>query len=248
MADNGGALAITKNGAGLWSLSGSNTITGAIAMNLGTIRFTGANALGGTGANATFANAPTLIEMRGDNSPTYSLNLVLNSAPAGANPTIYVDHAIGGAGTQNGTVNMSMFMQNNSTAAAYVVGDHGYSLYTSDLRATGGQAVVTLNDYLPALGYVVGGYTPGTFQAGVVDTDATAGVTSLALAGWGDFNFPNNNQIQATTTGTPLTITKSTIGMMTISGSNANWSQCPPACPARWPTRPVIPPELHQYQ
>ena len=221
MADNGGALAITKNGAGLWSLSGSNTITGAIAMNLGTIRFTGANALGGTGANVSFANAPTLIEMRGDNSPTYSLNLVLNSAPAGANPTIYVDHAIGGAGTQNGTVNMGMFMQHNSSAVAYVAGDHGYSLYTSDLRAAGGQASVTLNNYLSAPGYVLNSYTPGTFQAGLVDTDTAAGATSLILAGWSDYNFPS---IQATNAGTNLTLTKSGTGVLTISGNNSNWT------------------------
>ena len=60
IGDNGGATSLTKAGLGTWTLSGTNTMTGAIAVNAGTLSISGATAaLGGT-AGTTVASGAAL--------------------------------------------------------------------------------------------------------------------------------------------------------------------------------------------
>ena len=60
IADNTGATAVTKTGAGIWSLTGANTFTGAVAVNAGTLRAGNASAFGTTAGGVTVADGAVL--------------------------------------------------------------------------------------------------------------------------------------------------------------------------------------------
>lgn len=57
LADNGGAFALTKNGAGTWVLSGASTATGAISLRDGTLKLKGTGSLADTAAVTFDPNA-----------------------------------------------------------------------------------------------------------------------------------------------------------------------------------------------
>ena len=222
---NSGSLKvdIVKSGLGVLTfspttLSGWNT--GTLSLSAGTTRVTSAMATGGS----TVTLSGGLLELRNDASTNFGFNV----AGVTAASTLVLDHSIGGI-TSGQTVTIGAL--NGGASTLYVVGDHGYSL-TTGVVTVAGTKTLTLANYLGAPGYLgyngtgpVSGYNGGTITLGNITTDATAGTSTLVLAGYGNYSL--SGTISSASAGTAMSITQSSLGVVTFAGANSGWSSTP---------------------
>jgi len=205
-------LNLTKSGSGVLTYSPTTLTgwnTGTLTLSGGTTRIASSIATGG----ATVTLGAALIELRNNASTNFGFNV----ANVSSTSTLFIDHALGGTTTaQTATIGTLTL---NSATTLNVVGDHGYSLVTGLITQKGTVSSVIAN-YLAAPGYA--GYTGGTITLGGGTTDATAGVATLTLAGFGDFTL--GGTISSPTAGVSLNITKTTLGVATFGGNNSGWT------------------------
>ena len=221
---NSGSLKvdIVKSGLGVLTfspttLSGWNT--GTLSLSAGTTRVTSAMATGGS----TVTMSGGLLELRNDASTNFGFNV----AGVTAASTLVLDHSIGGT-TSGQTATIGNLSTGANTSTLNVVGDHGYSL-TMGTVTVAGTKTLTLANYLGAPGYLgyngtgaVSGYNGGTITLGNITTDATAGTSTLALAGYGNYSL--NGTISSASAGTAMSITQSSLGVVTFAGANSGWT------------------------
>ncbi len=103
----GGTVALTKSGAGTWTLSGANTYTGTTAVTAGTLKIGNASALGGSRVNLT---AGATLDLNGSNLGVAFINNgaalaggVIDNVSAGGNVTLTVGSGLGGVSAASGT-------------------------------------------------------------------------------------------------------------------------------------------------
>lgn len=96
----GGSVALTKSGAGTWTLSGANTYTGTTAVTAGTVKIGNSSALGGSRVNLT---AGATLDLNGNNLGVAFINNgaalaggVIDNVSAGGNVTLTVGSGLGG--------------------------------------------------------------------------------------------------------------------------------------------------------
>jgi len=146
IADNGsGAVSVTKTGAGLWRLSGSNTFTGGVTINAGTLQFGSTNAFGtgtitinggGLDASAALVNSRNNVQSwNGDFSFGSTANLDLGTG------------AVTLGGTRTVTANA------NTLTVGGVISGSGYGL----TKAGGGTLALTTNNTYDGTTTVTGG-------------------------------------------------------------------------------------------
>jgi autotransporter-associated beta strand protein len=221
------ALAITKTGQGVLTFGGSNTgwtgnVGDVLTLTSGTTRLTGASPIGG----AAITLNGGLLELRND----ANTNVATNIAGVTATSTLLLDHSIGNTTDANFVTTIGT-LNSGTGGTLYVVGDRGYGLTVSGATTVVGTRTLTLANFLSAPGYSGASYTPGIITLTNVNGDGTAGVSTLVLSGFGDFNaFDGTTNIISAgvgnTAGTTdsLNITKSNLGVATFSGNNVNWT------------------------
>ncbi|HEX8914129.1 MAG TPA: autotransporter-associated beta strand repeat-containing protein, partial [Humisphaera sp.] len=214
----GGATSLTKTGIGLWVLSGNNTYTGTTTLTQGVLRIGASNGLGAGGAFSVTGNNSPVLELRSDSVISLAGESMTNNNSTGTF-AILVDRAIGGTGT-NRTMTFGAVAQANNGAGITVVGAHGYAFSTGVNTVKGGIGVTLTND-LGSPGFVAPGFVNGVLTIAGLTTDATAGTATQTLAGWGDFVV---GPVSSASAGTTLNVTKSGLGVLTFSGSNAGWT------------------------
>ena len=218
----GGALAIVKNDAGTWTLSGANTFTGGTTLNAGTLLVGNASALGtgtltlnggsfGHTAALTISNniLVTGTTTIGSLSASQTANLTLSGALAG-NGTL--QNFVGGTGNQNvyftgnfsgftGTINYTD--SNANTTAFWRVGATGA---TSDLS----RASVILNNGTGGTTKLFG------FTDGINGATMRIGALSGDGVFQGAYNGGANNVVQVGALNTNTTFA----GVLGVNASN----------------------------
>jgi autotransporter-associated beta strand protein len=157
---NGGAaaLALTKNGSGALTLSGSNTYSGGSTLNTGTLVIGHANAVG-TGTftqssgssllkidtTGTIANTMSVYNVQASQSATLSGAITVNNASfdVDSGDTLTLSGAVSGSGgvTKNGTGTL-VLSSSNSYAAATTV--NSGTLTAAAAGATGNSTVINV--------------------------------------------------------------------------------------------------------
>ncbi len=199
-ANGNGSIAVTKNGAGLWNLSGVNAYTGATAVTAGTLQAGSATAFG-TNSAVTMTNAA-------------GATLDLNSF----NETI---GALAGGGTLGGNVTMgsgNLTVGQGTTASTF----GGVISGTGNLTQTGTSGTLTLTNADTYSGSTT--ISGGTLQLGTGATGLDGSLpntTSLADNGVGViYNIFGNQTAAYNITGTG-TLTKQGAGTLTLTGNNS---------------------------
>jgi autotransporter-associated beta strand protein len=162
---SGFTAAITKNGAGNWTLSGANTYSGGTTLNAGTINFSNNTAFG---TGTITSNSGVIKATAG---VTTTNNLVVNGAT-----TLDVS---GGNWNLNGNIggNGAITRGTAATLSLYLGGDN--SGYTGTFTVqNNGNAVVRFNST-----------TSGSANASWVFANTTTGRTTLSWAGTGTISF-----------------------------------------------------------
>ena len=156
----GGTLSLTKSGAGIWSVSGTNTHSGTTTVSAGTLELSNGAAIADTGA-VSLANVATAI-------------LKLN-----ANETI---GSLAGGGTTGGTVNL----QANTLTVGGGTGSFGGGIQGVDgalTKTVAGTLTLTgANTY-------TGATTVSGGQLTVSGTGTLAGTSGLSVSGGAAFNY-----------------------------------------------------------
>jgi len=218
VVDTTGRAAMTKNGQGTLTLSGSgSSFTGALQLNNGVIRVTNAGALGGgTGtinlqANTGSASGFDLRNDAGMDLSQHNLGTALNSI-------INVDRT--GASATNQTMILgggTVFVNSNWGMA--ITGAHGYSLQfgsagnTTAFTVANNVGIQTMTNFIPN----VGGSGSVIFHSGITFLNV-ANASGINLAGTGDYLL--SGKLTSGTT-TNSTVTKSGAGTLTITSDNS---------------------------
>jgi autotransporter-associated beta strand protein len=226
LQNTAGTLNLVKNGTGLLSLSGANTLTGTVTMNGGTLSFDNPVALA-TVTNLTLAGG-TILNPSADNS------VINGSITLGASNTtslIYGVRPFTGAGTPyylilNGPIvgagNVTFSSANQSATAPTIILNAqstytGSTLITCDANASAG-----LNCYV-RLGTNNGLPTTTVLSFDGLDNSANRYV-QLELNGFdqtlaGLANVPRGRQQVVGNNGSPATLTLNTASNFTFTGT-----------------------------
>jgi len=239
----GGTIAVTKAGAGIWILSGTNTHSGVTgfggSQNSGTLILQGAAS---ASPNSSFSlSEGSTLALRDDTAGTVTfgapmqVNLTSMQTSARATSTINVDRiSIGSNSTlEVGKLNYAGITDNRCAGATVnIAGGNGYSLQFSsidlDWGINGSQnlnpttASVIINgtvrhiDGRPVTGTMVQNVAVSTAGMGVVlDGTAIGNIVSGNIMDAADYdNSSNANAL-------PLTLTKTGTGTWTLSGTNS---------------------------
>jgi autotransporter-associated beta strand protein len=156
----GGTLSLTKSGAGIWSVSGTNTHSGTTTVSAGTLELSNGAAIADTGA-VSLANVATAI-------------LKLN-----ANETI---GSLAGGGTTGGTVNL----QANTLTVGGGTGSFGGGIQGVDGALT---KTVAGTLTLTGANIYTGATTVSGGQLTVSGTGTLAGTSGLSVSGGAAFNY-----------------------------------------------------------
>ncbi|OYW72687.1 MAG: hypothetical protein B7Z37_24120, partial [Verrucomicrobia bacterium 12-59-8] len=156
-----GVASLTKNGSGIWTLSGTNSYTGATTVNAGTLNVTGT--LGNTAV--TVASGATL---------AYA-GAIGGSLTAAINTTIIIGDALTAGSTGTLTVGGNLVL-NDSTLLMFDLGT------SSDLIQANG-SLITLDGIVRVT--TGAGFTAGTYKLiGYTGTLTDNGLTTQMLAGY----------------------------------------------------------------
>ncbi|MEK0447051.1 MAG: hypothetical protein RLZZ399_2372, partial [Verrucomicrobiota bacterium] len=210
--------ALNKLGSGILTLSGSNTLGGAVTLSQGVLRITHAGALGGTGGTLVVTgNGPgnSGVDLRSDTSMDLSGRPMGNVYGAVFN----VDRALSGSGTaQTMTLGGGLGLGNNSWSNL-VMGANGYSLRFGssapvNVAVAAGNIASTFWNFIPN----VSGNGRVEFAGGISFINS-ASTSSLTLGGWGDYLL--SGPLTYTAGGTSSALLKSGVGTLTISSDSA---------------------------
>ncbi|MCF7786470.1 MAG: autotransporter-associated beta strand repeat-containing protein [Prosthecobacter sp.] len=156
-----GVASLTKNGSGLWTLSGSNSYTGATTVNAGTLNVTGA--LGNTAVTVNSGGTFSYAGGIGGNLTTAN------------NTTINIGDVLTAGSTGTLTVGGNLVL-NDSTLLLFDLGT------TSDLIQANG-SLITLDGIVRVT--TGAGFTAGTYKLiGYTGTLTDNGLVAQALAGY----------------------------------------------------------------
>lgn len=181
---------LTKAGTGLWRLSGSNTLNGAIALNAGTLCVTKY-----LGTNTVTAADGTTFEIRSDQN--VELPNAYDTMAASGVATVFVGRAVGGTGS-NGTHSLGALKL--STRPLVINGEYGYGLSFGS----------TVLQYSP----VISNAAPGLVSLGDVSYMFSSSDRTPKFQGSGNTRmgaFTN-------TTAWALTLQKDGTGQLTLNG------------------------------
>jgi fibronectin-binding autotransporter adhesin len=192
IVNNGGATALTKSGAGLLTLSGTNTFTGGLFINSGTV------ALGSTGALNGTVNSENAVTFGGGSTGTLALN---------GNSVV-----IRSLATNTTTPGSAIVENGNASAASLTVGNSGNQSSTfagviQDGAGGGALSLIKAGTGTLDLRNTTNTYSGNTtLNAGqlTINSDANLGATT------GDIIFSGNSTLRienATTLDAGRTIT-----------------------------------------
>ena len=235
IADNGGRTALVKNGPGTLTLTGSDTFTGDMYLNQGTLDYSTANNLTYGGA----ISGPGGFTKDGSATLTLNGNCTYTGATTISQGTLVVNGMLGGGGlvtvqsgrnlTCNGTIGGSVLLSGGTVA----LGSSG--MVSGSVTANGGWwqgpgtvmgAVVVSSGTLTVAGSftTVGGLSV-TSTGALAFADSTPLNTSLSYAGSGNLTIPNaiigsGNSVTLSNMGTKLVLSGSNTygGGTTITG------------------------------
>ncbi len=239
IGDNGGATSLTKNGAGLWILSGSNTYTGATTVSAGTLQAGVATSAFGSNSSVTTANtAGAILDLNNLSEIIGSLsgggttggNVMLGSGTlttGGDNTSTSFSGSITGTGglTKTGSGTQTLTGTSNTYSGTT-------TLNTGILRAGAANALssssafslantagvsLDLNNFSNSIGSLAGGGTTGgnvTLGSGSLTTGSDNTSTSFAGAITGTGGLTKTGTGTQTLTGTSNTYS----GTTTVSG------------------------------
>jgi autotransporter-associated beta strand protein len=203
-----GTGTLTKQGAGILTLSGSNTYSGATSIGGGVLRLANTTAVQNS-SEVRFAASNTFLQLRTD-SAFSSLPILIGGYSSTTNPTVVSDRATAGAGLTHalGTGNFGNTTINFTAGSNVTSGTAGVSL-TSISMGGGSGGTLTLNPTsanLTILGSATGGST------------GTTNVGNLTLSGTSQGNSIGG--IIGNGTRTTQNISKSGNSTWTLSGAN----------------------------
>jgi len=215
-----GAGGLTKNGAGMLTLSGANAYTGTTTINAGTLTVSGGNAIADTsqvtlantaGATLNLANSETIGNLSGGGATGGNVTLGANSLTVNEGGTTTYSGVISGTGglTKAGTGTLTL-SRANSYSGSTTINAGTLALGASNVLANGSSVVVnggTLNigtqsDTVAGVQLLSGAITgtTGTLTS-TLAYDLQSGTVSARLGGTADLN-------------------KTTAGTVTLSGAN----------------------------
>ncbi len=206
----GGTVAVTKSGAGVWTLSGANTYTGTTSVTAGTVIIGNSTALGGSRVNLT---AGATIDLNGSNLGVAFINNgaalaggVIDNVSAGGNVTLTVGSGLGGASAASGTyTNIDTFsgvIQNTSgtvglTKVAAASGSQTASIMATASLLTGNNVLrLTNNNTYTGATTIKGGVLELSFNFSnnggtAVASNIISASSALVLAGGDLINDSN---------------------------------------------------------
>lgn len=224
-----GGLSIVKSGNGVWRLSGSNTFSGGVTLNAGTLNLGHDNALGSgtfTVANGTITSNRTIgnsVTLDGNTTFTNSSGLNLQGAISlGSAADATRDIAVGaGTVTLSGVISDGSVGKGLSKSGAQILALSGSNNFSGGVSVTAGTLTVSHNNALGS----------GTLTLGNGTTLTATGRTlanALTLDGNVTFTSPSNLEIQGavslgSASGTSRAVTINS-GTMTLSGVIADGS------------------------
>lgn len=188
----GGQVAITKSGAGNWTLSGSNTFTGPVTVTSGTLFTSGNNALNASnvvslnaGATMTFApsGGTTTIIFAGLNDGIGGGGVLVNSGGGGRMFTLRGagDYSFSGQINNGGGNPTTMIMQGTGTQTL-----SGSNSFSGGLQVHAGMVKLDFSaPGAPAANIVSNGVAPAplTLQGGTLNLTGKASTTNSQALG-----------------------------------------------------------------
>jgi len=209
----GGTLALTKDGAGSWTLSGSNTYTGTTAINQGTLQIGSGGTTGALSSSSTITGS-TGATLAFNRSNTITQGTDFNSVIGGGinvrqlgSGTLVLD----GANTYTGTTSVNAgtlaltSLGSFANSSSIIVGDAGSSAAVLDLTAKaggfsigadqllggGGTVRLASSGTLNVLGTFSPGNSPGlfTYDGG---TTVLSGTTLMEILGTSRATSPSH--------------------------------------------------------
>ncbi|HEX3019034.1 MAG TPA: autotransporter-associated beta strand repeat-containing protein, partial [Chitinispirillaceae bacterium] len=226
IGDNGGATSLVKNGTGQWVLSGSNTFTGAVTLNYGTLSVSNLAAGGmasNIGASANSAgnlifNGGTLIYTGGSTTCNRLFTMSTYGGTWNASGTGELNLSNSGSVvfTGSGTRILTLTGTNtgNNTFAA-VLGDNGGATY---LTKTGtGTWIITGSHLYSGITSVNGGILAFSGSGSVYSNGTVSG--SILIDNSGTLRLDRNNFLGLYTTTSPVSVTINAGG--TLSSNNS---------------------------
>ena len=193
IVDNGGALSLTKAGAGIVSLYANNTYTGNTAIAAGVLRLEGAATLGGGSYAGAIANAGTLVFASASNQ---TLSGVISGSGALVKESAASTLTLSGENTYSGGTTVSVGTLRLGVAGA--LGGNGSVAIASGatLDAAGQSFTTTSLTGAGTLSLGAGTVTvsSGNFAGGIGGTGA------LSYTGVGDLTLSGDNSYTGATT------------------------------------------------
>ncbi|HLF38970.1 MAG TPA: autotransporter-associated beta strand repeat-containing protein, partial [Burkholderiales bacterium] len=219
--DVSGAGALSKTGAGIVVLSGSNTYTGPTNVNVGTLRVAGGNGIGdasavnmGGGTLDLNGTTETIGSLAGTTNVTLGTGTLITGGNDASTSYSGVISGAGGSLTKDGAGTLTLAGSNTYTGATTI--NTGTLALGNNNRIADASAVVVvagasfdLSGFSDTVGSIAG--------AGLITTTVGAGTVTLNVGG--DSTSTTFSGVIENQSGT-LALTKSGAGTLTLSGVN----------------------------
>jgi autotransporter-associated beta strand protein len=253
ISDTGGTPSVTKTGAGMVTLSGTNTFDGPLVISEGTLRVAGGTAINNSVAVSLANTAGAILDLNGTSETIGSLS---GGGATGGNVSLGAGTLTTGGNNASTTYGGAISGSGNVTKAGTgTMTFTGANTFTGDLVLNGGTVAIGANNVFSAstdLIFNTAGATLSTSgfnqtfatlsrtAAGTIDFlgtsgstltfGSTSGVGALAIDNWnGSFTGGGGTQLDVTSVAAPLVagITFTGIGAATTVGTAGNYEIVP---------------------